>query len=309
MAVTKDYFVLLESLKKTLSRGLDFIQSAIVYGSVCRLELIEGESDLDLLVLLHSDVLTSEVASFFAKMVEDLYCEFKIKIHLRIRNAKDLKERTSGFLDCGFTSSINKLRDSILLVGEPLDEDYLAFIQSASVDMIEENLYYRFSDVRYRVRALVSAGADNSIYRPSLKVIRYRVGCLICQFAELVCYSHGLLFINSADALQKARGITSNNLFSEAMALKRDESDLNLFKAISLLDELILDSQKRVEFPSLLALKRIRVVDSSFDGINDETAARWRHLRSDSLIPPGFPLVVKTSSIEDGVLIINRFAI
>ena len=54
---------------------------------------------------------------------------YKIKIHLRVRNITDLYTKESGFFDCGFTSSINKLRDNILIYGSSLDSAYLKYIE------------------------------------------------------------------------------------------------------------------------------------------------------------------------------------
>jgi predicted nucleotidyltransferase len=296
----REVFTIIDKFRLLFSQKDNNISSAIVYGSVSRQEFIAGKSDIDMLVLLKNVVISEETASWLSFWTNSLSKEYKIKIHLRIRHPEDLIKRTSGMNDCGFTSSINKLRDSILFFGNPLDDCYISYIKSASIIDIEANIRQRMSEERYQVRSLVSVDRNEIDFN-------YRLGCLICQLAELVCYSKGVFFINSFDALQKVQRWYQDDFFSKAFSIKQGVIDIDFFQTLSRMDFIINDATLHIDQKKLNSLKRVRY---SAECINNNNYRLWCHWRETQIIPPELSLRVKSSEINShGELVISEVSL
>lgn len=255
--ITKeDYYYLLIELRRQLL-SMDGLLSVIVYGSLSRQELIPGKSDIDVLAILKGEELDIKLATFLNKVVFELFERFSIKIHLRIRNLYDLQQKASGLYDCGFSSSINKLRDSILLFGTSLDEYYLQHIRNATTEEIEQNIRLRFSDIKYQSRSLLSLISNQDDINRYNKEVIYKSGCIASQLAELVCYANGQFFLNAKMALEKAYKLEPNSIFKQALLLKRDETNLYLGKFVAEVDQIIYKTLLHLK-PNLL--ERLKVV-------------------------------------------------
>ncbi len=205
------YDQLIAELREKLYSNCSFLFSAIVYGSYCREEIFSVYSDIDFLCIIRKEILNQKEVSILHDIVFALHNKYRIKIHLRVRNITDLYNKESGFFDCGFTSSINKLRDNILIYGSSLDSEYLKYIENVNEDEYVLNLRLRYSNLKYHNRSLISLEEDFDNKSKYEDMMQYKCACIIFQFAELICYTYGLHFVSSEDALSKAFSKTNNN--------------------------------------------------------------------------------------------------
>lgn len=240
----------------------------IVYGSYCREEIYSAYSDIDFLCIVRKEILNQQEVSALHNIVFALHDKYKIKIHLRVRNITDLYTKESGFFDCGLTSSINKLRDNILLYGSSLDSEYLKYIENVNEEEYALNLKLRYSNLKYHNRSLISLEVDfddNSKYED---MMQYKCACIIFQLAELICYTYGLHFVSSVDALSKAYSKTNNYYFKVALNIKRGCEAIMLPHFIATIDELIKNHVQKINPDNLALLKRIVFHHSSTLEIN-----------------------------------------
>ena len=233
------------------------IYSALVYGSCSRFEIFSIYSDVDLLCIIKEDVLKSETVNELHQIVHECTKTYKIKIHLRIRNITDLFQGSSGYLDCGFTSSINKLRDGILIHGASLDNLYLEYIHNTTPQDYAINIKNRLSDVCYQNRSLVSLIANYSDEQEYNNFLSYKCGCLLFQLAELICYTHGLYFSSTLSALELANKIIPHKLFSSALLIKQGKEKVELSYFVENLDYLIKETKKNVDKSNIHKLQNI----------------------------------------------------
>ena len=210
------YDQLIAELRQILHSNCSFLLSAMVYGSYCREEIYSVYSDIDLLCIIRKDILNQKEVSMLHDIVFALHNKYKIKIHLRVRNITDLHTKDSGFFDCGFTSSINKLRDNILIYGSSLDSAYLKYIEDVKEEEYVLNLKLRYSNLKYLNRSLISLEEDFDNSYNYEDMMQYKCACILFQLAELICYTFGLHFVSSVDALSKAYSKTNNHYFKTA---------------------------------------------------------------------------------------------
>lgn len=293
----------MKRLRELLIQKTCNLYSVIVYGSVCRLEARAGYSDLDILVVLKDDYLTSTSAASLYDIAQELM-ESDIKIHLRIRNLSDLILKTSGLFDCGVTSSINKLRDSITLYGESLDNYYIEYLSSISIDEIVQNLKYRYSDLRYQCRSLLSMKRSSSRELGTETEINYKVGCILYQLAELICYSNGILFANSNDAIDKVKSFYDNHLFYLADRIKSMEFYVNIPSIVSEIDQIIGVASQNIKEDALLNILQIKIEDDICSTQSPEFF-EWARIATTIGFEPK-TLTIKLVHIDSGVLTINR---
>ena len=97
-------------IKQYLSLTEHLFISVYLYGSVTRLEAIENISDIDLLFLYEKNLDRRHI-DFLINLKKKIKIKYGIPLHTRLRLVDDLVTGRSGLMDCGFTSSINKLRD------------------------------------------------------------------------------------------------------------------------------------------------------------------------------------------------------
>ena len=251
------YDQLIAELKKMLCANCSFLFSAIVYGSYCREEIYSVYSDIDFLCIIRKEFLTQQEVSALHNIVFSLHEKYMVKIHLRVRNITDLYTKESGFFDCGLTSSINKLRDNIPLYGRSLDSEYLKYIEIVNEEEYVLNLKLRYSNLKYHNRSLISLEEDFDDHSKFEDMLRYKCACIIFQLAELICYTYGLHFISSVDALSKAYSKTNNNYFMTALNIKRGCEGIKLPHFIATIDELIKDHVQKINPDNLALLKRI----------------------------------------------------
>lgn len=298
-----DYYRLMKRLRELLIQKTCNLYSVIVYGSVCRLEARAGYSDLDVLVVLKDDYLTPTNADSLYNIAQELM-ESNIKIHLRIRNLSDLILKTSGLFDCGVTSSINKLRDSITLYGESLDKYYIEYLSSVSIDEIVQNLKYRYSDLRYQCRSLLSMKRSSSCKPGYETEINYKVGCILYQLAELICYSNGILFANSNDAIDKVKSFYDNYLFDLADEIKSMVFNANIPSIVSEIDQIIGVASQNIKEEALLNILQIKIEDNNSFTQSPEFF-EWARIATTIGFEPQ-TLIIKLVRIDSGVLTINR---
>lgn len=251
------YDRLVIELKEMLNSKCLFLHSAIIYGSYSRREIFSIHSDIDLLCVIKHKVIENEEVNTLLEIVNALHSKYAIKIHLRIRNISDLYTKDSGFLDCGFTSSINKLRDGILLCGVSLDSAYFEYINSITEEEYIYNLRLRYSELKYQSRALVSIKTNFGNTSDYEEIISYKCGCIIFQLAELICYSYGFHFISSVDALFRAYSLTKNHYFKTAVSLKNSLLKINIADFVSSIDKIVNHYNQEIVSSNLITLKRI----------------------------------------------------
>lgn len=87
--------------------------------------------------------------------------------------------------------------------------------------------------------------------------MQYKCACILFQLAELICYTYGLHFVSSVDALSKAYSRTNNNYFKTALNIKRGKERVVLPHFIAAIDELINNYTQKVNPEYLPLLKRI----------------------------------------------------
>lgn len=264
------YDQLLAELREMLHPNCSFLRSAIVYGSYCREEIFSVYSDIDFLCVVKEEILNQREASILHDIVIALYNKYRIKIHLRVRNISDLYTQESGFFDCGFTSSINKLRDNILIYGSSLDSEYLKYIENVNEEEYVLNLKLRYSNLKYHNRSLISLEEDFDNQSKYKDMMQYKCACILFQLAELICYTYGLHFISSVDALSKAYSKTNNNYFKTALNIKRGNEGIILPHFVATIDELIKNHTKEIIPYNLDLLKRIVLHNTSTLVMNDQ---------------------------------------
>lgn len=306
MVNNTDYFRLLYEFRSRLLNEPCNLYSVIAYGSVCRLEMIPGYSDVDILVIINEECISEQTSKVLNQIVLDL-ANMNIKTHLRVRNLFDLEHKTSGLFDCGVTSAINKLRDSILLFGESLDQYYLAYLKSVKEEEILSNLYFRFSDLKYQNRALLSIKTGGLASHVSNQYINYKAGCILVQLAEIICYSKGLFFENSYSSVIKAKSLCNDNLFELAWEAKHGAVELNLASFVSRVDRIINNTIKLIDTSKLKNILKIRIQDHPSTE-DDDFVVKWKR----AIFNTGFQsgsLIVKKARVQDDILIINRYCI
>ena len=260
------YDQLIADLREMLYSNCSFLLSAMVYGSYCRKETYSVFSDIDLLCVSQKEIINQKEVSILHNIVLFLHNKYKIKIHLRVRYITDLYTKESGFFDCGFTSSINKLRDNIVIYGNSLDSEYLKYIENVNEEEYVLNLKLRYSNLKYLNRSLISLEEDFYNKSKNGDLMQYKCACILFQLAELICYTYGLHFVSSADALSKAYSITHNQYFEMALNIKRGNEVIKLPHLISTIDELIKKYTQKIDSDKLALLKRIVLhSSSSFD--------------------------------------------
>lgn len=264
------YDQLIAELRKMLYSNCSFLLSAVVYGSYCREEIFSVYSDIDFLCIIRKEILNQKEVSILHDIVFALHNKYRIKIHLRVRNITDLYTKESGFFDCGFTSSINKLRDNILIYGCSLDSDYLKYIENVNEEEYVLNLKLRYSNLKYHNRSLISLEEDFYNRSKYENMMQYKCACILFQLAELICYTYGLHFVSSVDALSKAHSKTNNNYFKTALNIKQGNERIMLPHFIATIDELIKNHTQKISPNNLALLKRIVFHNSSTFDLKDK---------------------------------------
>ena len=260
--IKTDKYIRLICILRDKFNGLgNKIYSALVYGSCSRFEIFSIYSDVDLLCIIKEDVLKSDTVNELHQIVHECTKTYKIKIHLRIRNITDLFQGSSGYLDCGFTSSINKLRDGILIHGASLDNLYLEYIHNTTPQDYAINIKNRLSDVCYQNRSLVSLIANYSDEQEYNNILNYKCGCLLFQLAELICYTHGQFFSSSLNALELANKITPHKFFSSALLIKQGKEKVELSYFVENLDYLIKETEKKIDNSNIHKLQNVVICE------------------------------------------------
>lgn len=236
-------------IRKIIDKHPNYFFSVFAYGSVCRTDLIPGKSDIDLMVITMKDYLTCEVMQLLEELRIYIHKNFHITLHIRVRNIGDIKNKSSGLYDCGFTSAINKLRDSVLLFGKSLDPEYYYSIKNSSDDEILNNILIRFSELRYRIRSVINTQIDN-----------YKLGSIIVNTAELICYAQGCVCLNSTEICNKAAFFSKNNLYRNALKIKTGDYIENYHKVIPLLDKDISFFRNSINIEKLSSLREKIIV-------------------------------------------------
>ena len=257
------YITLVTEMKCQLYELGDSLFSAIIYGSFSRYELYSKYSDIDLLCIISNTIFEKKLAKALNDIVLKNFIKFGIKIHLRIRNLSDLTTGASGIIDCGLTSSINKLRDGVLLYGSSIDMYYLDYILQSSTDNYTNNLKNRLSDLNYQNRALVSMVSNYTNETEYHEILKYKCGSILFQLAELTCYVFGIHFTSSTDAITKARKITDNKIFDKSIYLKSGLLEIDLPSYIDTVDRIILDNSKAITPRNYNQLRKIKVCNFS----------------------------------------------
>ena len=292
------YVQLVLSLKEQLTHASNIISSAIIYGSFSRLEIFSDNSDIDMLCVLKGTHLTKSAAVFLNQVIKNLHNQYKVKFHLRIRNCNDLIKKSSGLIDCGFTSAINKLRDGILIAGTSIDDMYLDYISRSAIEEIYENIVYRFSDLKYQSRALLSMCSNYSDEQEYNAIFRYKCGCLLFQLSELACYSQGIHITSAIDSIIKAKTIFGNDVFDEAVLLKQGDLEIELPDFVVLLDELISMSANRIRIDELGNLKKITLKRNETPENISSKIDQWKVWLAKFGVSKG-SIVMKESYVDD----------
>lgn len=251
------YDQLIIELSELLNSKCSFLYSAIIYGSYSRQEIFSIYSDIDLLCVIKGEILKQNEISRLYDIVAILPQKYNVKIHLRIRNLSDLYTKESGLLDCGFSSSINKLRDGVLICGSSLDSEYLRFIRNITEEEYVLNLKLRYSNLKYQNRALISLIENYDDYSLYEDMLKYKCGCILFQLAELICYTCGIHFVSSVDALSKAYCKTENSYFKEAISIKKGRNSIDLIHFVTTIDGIIKLFNQKIEPKNVFILKRI----------------------------------------------------
>ena len=290
------YDQLVIELRKMLYSNHCSLFSAIVYGSYCRKEIFSVYSDIDLLCVIKKEVLHQNEVSTLHDIVTCLHKKYQIKIHLRVRNLLDLYTKESGFFDCGFTSSINKLRDNILIYGNSLDSEYLRYIKNVNEEEYVLNLKIRYSNLKYQNRALISLenDFDNNNFE---SMMQYKCSCILFQLAELICYTYGLHFTSSLDALSKAYEKTKNSYFKTASNIKQGNEIIVMPHFVATIDELIKNHAQKIAPNHLTLLKRIVLHDTSIFNKNNQIGDE-----SEKIIEPYLIKYKRNYITHDGTL-------
>lgn len=206
------FFDAILDIKKSLTLKDSLFLSVYLYGSVTRLEAIDGISDIDIL-FMYENKLEKKHTEFLIDLKKKIKNKFGIFLHTRLRILDDIFTGRSGLMDCGFTNSINKLRDGIVLYGQDLSHLYYKYIKQSSKEIIEENLRNRWCDICYRNMDIFQHEETQK------KQLLY----VISSLSELICYSQGIFTLGTNDSLKKACQLTDFSIFNDYWKIKRGE--------------------------------------------------------------------------------------
>lgn len=280
-----DYYHILYIIKEYCSLYNNEFYSVFAYGSTCRFEATPGASDIDLMVIIKDQYISEHVYLLLKKLYDDILNKFKVQLHIRVRNISDLYTHYSGNFDCGFTNSINKVRDSITLSSICIDNEYITLIKSSSEKDIRTNIENRLSDLRYRVRS--------SIYK---NVNNYNIGVLLCNLSEIFCYANATQFVNTKDACFKANQLYDSHYLYYAPEYKKG-MEIDYGKAISFMDSFIDICYKTNSNTNHEPLKNVMIEDIA-SNIHSMPSIQSFLLKSG--------MSYKTSRIQSNCLIISR---
>jgi predicted nucleotidyltransferase len=219
----------------------DFVRSVFLYGSASRFEVMPGISDLDIMVVLYGNVLNIEHVETLSRISEQARNRHPIHMTFRIRSELDMQWSSSGATDFGPSSLLNYLRDSWYLYGEDLDDILLTRLRNCDEQEATSNLRLRLSEIRKRVRGLISVrGQQKSATNMSAPInVGYEIGDTLVEFAEVLCYQHGCLFACAKQSLCLARELTGSELFSKAISWKKGQPTTHVETVIAEMDALL----------------------------------------------------------------------
>ena len=143
-------------------------------------------------------------------------------------------------------------------------------------------------------------------YQDFEHALRYKCGCLLFLLSELVCYSRGVHFSSSKEALIKATLILdNNNIFDEALSLKQGRKSMNLPFFVARLDELIDISVNNMNKNQLANLKKIVLKKCDLLYEQSNHINQWKKILNNLGIE-NTSVVVKDSLVDcNGVLNIH----
>ena len=253
-----DYINVVKEIIKNIETFASLPYSLVLYGSLSRGEINEGQSDIDLLYVLPYNKIKEDDYIRVHDMLRSLNNPYNIKIHLRLRGFDDLTKNSTGTFDCGFTSSINKLRDSIYLLGHNMDDLYFKTINDISIESLLNNIKQRLSKLRYDIRSLICINSEK------IK-ITYIIESSIGILAELICYSKGLFFLNRRHAIKIALENSHSELFSIYKLCKQGNlCDSLIQRSIVLMDSISYDYFESINPIDVSNLKNIEFRETNF---------------------------------------------
>lgn len=284
----KLFFLAIVDIKRTLLSKNNLFLSVYMYGSVTRLEAIDGISDIDLL-FVYEKKLEREHVEFLIDLKEQIKKKYGIPLHTRLRRLEDLLTGRSGLMDCGFTSSINKLRDGIVLHGINISNYYYSYIKQSSEQTIQDNLRNRWCEICYRNMDIFQHETTQK------KQLLY----VLSSMSELICYSQGIFSLGTKDSLEKAYQITELSILNNYWQLKRGETEItDICTIIEKNAETIDIYASPKKWKNLLHLKEISLVSVN----QDELFMNYSVLEKDELIRND--LTPKRCEIQNDKLII-----
>jgi hypothetical protein len=133
------------------------------------------------------------------------------------------------------------------------------FIQQSDADDYIKNLKYRYSDLNYQNRSLISMienVANETMYN---SIVKYKCGCILFQLAELTCYTYGYHFTTATNALYKAKMLTGNAIFDDAILFKTGQIEIDLPYFVESIDKIICYNAKAINPEYIFQLKQIEI--------------------------------------------------
>lgn len=263
-------------IKQYLSLTEHLFISVYLYGSVTRLEAIENISDIDLLFLYEKNLDRRHI-DFLINLKNKIKIKYGIPLHTRLRLVDDLVTGRSGLMDCGFTSSINKLRDGIILYGLDITPKYYNYITQSSEDDIKVNLKNRWSEICYKNLDIFQHEENTK------KQLLY----VISAMAELICYSQGMFSLGIDNALNKAFHLTGLTIFKDYWQIKRGGLiNINIGEAIEKNAEIIDIYSSPGNWNQITQLKKILLIDSNQEDLfANYSASEKKQLMENKIFP------------------------
>jgi len=239
-----DFYDMVLYLKKQLDKKKPpFIKSVFVYGSVSRGEMIPGLSDLDVMVIINKDALQASEINTLNTINKATYKKYPIHMTFRLRSPAEISEEVSTTNDFGPTSIWNYYFDSWYIYGEDLTAELIKKMKR-SIPLVQDNIRERMLELRKNLRALYSIHtfqSSTTTIQSKERELPYKIGDLILELAQLVCWVHGKRFISSHDAAAKAAKLSQLSVFKYASDIKQSKRTFNTFRTYELLEKLFHD--------------------------------------------------------------------
>jgi len=200
--------------------------------------MIPGLSDLDVMVILNTDSLKKNEIKLLNAINLKVYKKYPIHMTFRLRNPTEISEETSTTNDFGPTSIWNYYKDSWYIYGEDMTIEFIKKMQRSTL-LVKNDIRERILELRKNFRSLYSIHtlqSSTTTTKSKEKGLSYKIGDLLGELAQLVCWVHGERFSSAYEATVKAKQLSKVKLFEYAQDIKQSKKPINIFSTYEIIE-------------------------------------------------------------------------